>query len=533
MKYLKFWAYIVLLLLTLVALGLSIQGLTNQNYGAGYAPVTGYQTMTTSRISASASTIPVASVVDKAGNAIVPGSISTSSTVRMYFNLEPGTTREEPIYCTGISSSNLTGCVRGISFQGTDLTASSTIAQIHNAGSAVIMTNLGVMYGNEFVSIDGTQNIYGAKTFYTNPTDNSSTDLCSADNQYCTKYYIDSVGAGGMTSANVSTTLGLLATGSSPEKVGIRLSSTLSGLQFLSATSYALGVNTSSTKGIAIDTLGRVYLDTTDAMKWTGTQTLTALTATGNVSLTGNVTSTGTLRANNPTIAKDVSTKEYTDVRVMGNYATGTAKLAITAGKAIWVGPTSTLAMTDTTGATSTYKFIGFAVNSAAVGAMVTYAKEGGIICGLSLTPGLDYYLAGASGAISTTSTFSSVFASADTQFSARVGRALSSSCLAVTHPIFQRHGVQNMDASSGDYKQVTGFFPARITVDGITSFGGNEMNQSYTLGSPPATQSYAYTGATLNTHGTIVLRTPYGFTFRHVKNASEAATAYWTAYSE
>ena len=49
--------------------------------GAGYTPVTGYQSRTTSYISASASTIPVASTLDRAGNAITMASMSPTGTM--------------------------------------------------------------------------------------------------------------------------------------------------------------------------------------------------------------------------------------------------------------------------------------------------------------------------------------------------------------------------------------------------------------------------------------------------------------------
>jgi len=136
--------------------------------GAGYLPVTGYQSRTTSYISSSAATIPVVSTKDKAGNQIDLTNISASGTVRVYMNLEPGTTREEPVVCTGLTATTWTGCTRGLSFQGTSETSSTTIAVAHNAGAPIIITNIAQFF-NQYVSIDGAQLVNGLKTFSTLP----------------------------------------------------------------------------------------------------------------------------------------------------------------------------------------------------------------------------------------------------------------------------------------------------------------------------------------------------------------------------
>lgn len=71
--------------------------------GGSYTPVTAYQSRTTSFISTSATTIPVASTKDKSGNQIVLSSISSSSTVRVYLSVDTGTSKEEIVACTGIT----------------------------------------------------------------------------------------------------------------------------------------------------------------------------------------------------------------------------------------------------------------------------------------------------------------------------------------------------------------------------------------------------------------------------------------------
>lgn len=290
----------------------------NRLYGAGYAPVTGYQTMTTSRVSATATTIPVASVTDKAGNAITTANISASSTVRMYFNLEAGTVREEPFVCTGISGLNLTGCTRGIQFQGNDLTGSSTIAVTHNAGSSVIMTNLGVMYGNEFVSISGNQIKYDVLQFDSFPrvTSSAATYLPVNAFDFATKQYVDNVGAGGFTASNVSSSLGLISFAgvtncpTAAACVGINISTTSSGLIFDTlANKNRLILAVSSTGFTYIDSLGNLAVATTGTLNWTGTMRVTTA----------------------PTGTTDVVNMQYADASYFGNGADSSSTITTSA----------------------------------------------------------------------------------------------------------------------------------------------------------------------------------------------------------
>lgn len=134
--------------------------------GAGNNPVTGYQSRTTQFISSSATTIPVVSTKDKAGNAISLSNINSSSTVKVYLNLAPGTSKEEPAVCTGVSPTSWTGCTRGLVFQGSSEVSSSTISTSHNAGTPIIITNISQFY-NQYVAVEGSQDIYGDKYFST------------------------------------------------------------------------------------------------------------------------------------------------------------------------------------------------------------------------------------------------------------------------------------------------------------------------------------------------------------------------------
>lgn len=468
-----------------------------QKFGAGYTPVTAYQSRTTQYINASASTIPVASTKDKAGNQIDLANISSSSTVRVYMNIEGGRAREELIYCTGVTATTWTGCVRGLAFQGGDLAASSTLATAHNAGSSIIITNVGQFYG-EYVSLDGAQNIYGVKTFYSFPVKTDATTLPTADGQLATKYYVDNVGAGGFTSANVSTTRGLSVDGSAPERVGINLL-TGGGLTFIGG---ALAISSSTSITIS---------------------DLIATTTADQLQITTDADS-----------ANDVMNRSATDARITDSAATGTAKLAITAGKALWVSSTSTLAHTDTSAASSTYQFVGIALSDASIGEEIRYTRPGGVNCNQTgLVPGMSYYLNGTDGQISTTAG----------TYNAKIGRALSSTCILVIDPKFVRSGVTAQITSTGDTTVTTGFYPARIELIAKTaSVGysyGTDANVSFSnrsLGEGSTSNAwYLYQDVSNRSYGTVSAKSATDFTLNTaaLNGAGYYTTIYWTAYSE
>lgn len=473
-----------------------------QMFGAGYAPVTGYSSRTTSYVSAVATTIPVASTKDKAGNQITLANVSPSSTVRIYMNLEAGTAREELIACTGVTSVSWTNCTRGLTFQGSSTAASSTLAKAHNSGSNVIISNTGQFYG-EYVSIDGAQNVYGVKTFYTFPVFSNTATLCTTDGQFCTKKYIDTVGAGGFTAANVSTTRGLSVDGSAPEKVGVKLT-TGYGLRFLSSGSLVI----STTTALTFSSLSATT--TADGMHYSGF-------AGYNYSLMN---------------------RQSTDLRILQGSATGTVKLAagVTAGRALWVSATSTLAQTDTSAASSTFQFVGVALETKSLGQTVRYARPGETACGLSgLVPGMSYYLNGSAGQLSTS----------PGAYFARIGRALTATCLEVMEPKYKATGKITLSAS-GYVTTTIGFFPASISLNGISSAGsplsftnqGEANTCIYFDGTPSwgSSDSFAYRlwGGATSYHWGTVTQQATSFSLRNTKYAGTPnAYVYYTVYSQ
>jgi len=232
---------------------------TEEKMGVGYTPVTGYSSRLSQYVSPTATSIPVVSTKDPAGNEIDLSKISSGGTVKVYMNIDAGTPNQEPIMCTGKSVNVWSSCIRGLDFQGSSEVASTTLQKAHNAGTPIIITNIGQFY-NQFVDIDGNQTINGIKSFANTssiifnvtPFVSSSADTYLGDDYLATQKYVNDVGAGGFTASNVSTTRGLSVDGSSPEKIGINASSTTGGAFDASGKYYQAIGNALEYKGNAI-----------------------------------------------------------------------------------------------------------------------------------------------------------------------------------------------------------------------------------------------------------------------------------------
>ena len=430
-------------------------------YGAGYAPVSSYESRTTSYITSSVTTIPVSSVKDKGGNTIDLTLLSSSSTPNVYFNLEPGSDKEELVICTGISGSSWTGCARGIAFQGTTVTVSTTLAQAHNPGSRIIMTNLGSFYSNELVSVRGDQTIYDSKTFNAFPAVTSTSASPPTAAQLATKYYVDNIGAGGFTASNVSSTLGLQAITSgipgcpaAAACVGINISTTSSGLYFDNTFGGRIAIQTSSTGGLVVNGSGRLVLDTADDLTWAG-----------------NVTTTGILAVQTPTSTLDAVNKFYLDQQVSASIATGTAGIAISSGNAVYLSTTGTLFLADADATSTAQTFVGIATNVAVNGGEVRFVKPGGILITTGLSQGQDYYMSGTAGTLSVTRP-------ALPTLPVKVGFALSATRLLVQSPTI--HIISSVALGSFTTNQTV---TLGVTPDRIDVFCGDTAGTNHSHG--------------------------------------------------
>lgn len=166
-----------------------------------FAPSTGYRSKLTSSLTSSATTINVSSTNDINGYPL-----PCSATNKCYFNIEPGSSRQEPVVCTGVSGNSFTGCTRGLTASESSETGSSTVAYAHNAGSVIIMTNIAQFYGN-FVDLWSAQTVGGAKTLSSKWLYDSAVDVNGADDNQtiASKAYVDSVATSGAADASITT----------------------------------------------------------------------------------------------------------------------------------------------------------------------------------------------------------------------------------------------------------------------------------------------------------------------------------------
>ena len=200
----------------------------------GYSVATGYEKNLRISMNSTQSYVPVTSFTLKDDTVLSMDVLGN----KVFLTVEPGTSREEIVLCTAMNSTtlNFETCTRGLAFSGTTETAVTANRKAHNAGSKVVMSNVHYVY-DQLTDKDTAETVNGpwtftsstATNFYTFPIVSSTgfTDLPSNNGDLATKYYVDTVGAGGFTSVNVSTTRGLEALGTSPETVGVNVSSTM------------------------------------------------------------------------------------------------------------------------------------------------------------------------------------------------------------------------------------------------------------------------------------------------------------------
>lgn len=453
-----------------------------------------------------------------------------------------------------------TGCLRGMSAlsTSTSITQVSGAAFAHVAGETVTVTNQPGFFRN-LVDIFTAQTISGIKTiadswvFNSFPHASSSLALPSSGGDFATKIYVDNVGAGGFTASNVSSTLGLqaISTGipdclSAAACVGINASSS-GALAFYPVTgaAYVSVSSTSSTNGgylkYTFNTLNQIYWDIVsflaDNHTWSGQQIFNATTTFNNdVNLTTSA-STGTSIVN----------KNYVDSNIYLGRATGTAGIAITAGQALFISSTSSLFQTNSSVASSTFQFVGIANTSASVGQTVIFSPPGSINCSqTSLSPGFQQYLNGTAGQV----------ASTPGAFHARIGLAISSTCVQVMMPKFILRGVASI-ASTGSTFVETGFYPAHIQVIAVNSNAsangfsiGDDTNNNVFIEpsntnvitfdnifrSAPGTQAWNVENTGSNTaeaKGTISAKSATGFILDESTHAGGTTYIQWVASSE
>lgn len=125
----------------------------------GYSVVSRYKTTLASSMTTSQTTVPVSSITTFDGHTLSMSDLGS----KIYLTIEPGTAREEIVVCTAISSSQWSGCTRGLAFYGSSEIGVAANKKAHNAGSVVVMSNVHYAYEN-LVDKDSNEALEGIKT---------------------------------------------------------------------------------------------------------------------------------------------------------------------------------------------------------------------------------------------------------------------------------------------------------------------------------------------------------------------------------
>jgi len=225
----------------------------------GTLPVAGQTyTLAGSGVASAETSITLSSLtISQTGYELLDADFSST----FYVTLEPGSTRrQEIVSCTTVTQNSddtatLSGCSRGLQ-PFSPFTASSTYRFAHAGGTSLIFSDPPQLF-NEYTAKGNDESIAGTWTFYDFPVFATSTQLPDANAEFATKYYVDQVGAGGFTAANASTTQGILVNGTSPETIGVNVSSTMG--MYGGADEQGIYQTVSSTLGLGQDSNG-IYI---------------------------------------------------------------------------------------------------------------------------------------------------------------------------------------------------------------------------------------------------------------------------------
>lgn len=190
----------------------------------GFSVATGYEKNLRVSMDSTQTTVPVTSFVLKDGTTLDVAALGG----KIFLTVEPGTTREEIMLCTGSNSStiNFDPCVRGLSFSGTSTAGVAANRKAHNAGSKVIMSNVHYVY-EQFVdvndkaqTIQGNRTATGTWTFYNTPIVTSATYIATNPAELVTLYTINQVTSTGCINAS-QTVRGCVEEATGPESLNI------------------------------------------------------------------------------------------------------------------------------------------------------------------------------------------------------------------------------------------------------------------------------------------------------------------------
>lgn len=150
----------------------------------GFSVVTKYRTTLSSSMTATQTTVPVASIRTTDDHTLVMSDLGPA----VYLTVEPGGVREEITKCTAITNSQWSSCTRGLAFFGTSEAEVAANRKAHNAGSIVVMSNVHYVY-EQFIDKDADREYASGTKWFT------SRELIFGDGVTTTKkklYFCDS-----------------------------------------------------------------------------------------------------------------------------------------------------------------------------------------------------------------------------------------------------------------------------------------------------------------------------------------------------
>ncbi len=292
----------------------------NSIFGANLPIAGSTYNLAGSGVSSSASSITLKTLtLPQTGQKLVDSDFSDT----FYVTLEPGNKKKQEIAaCTTVTQNSggdatLSGCSRGMS-PITPYTASTSLRFTHGGGTQVIFSDPPQLF-REYASKENTETISGAWTFSTYPKYTDST-LCSDNEDFCTKRYVDTlVNQGAATSSESTGGISELAT-----QIEMASSTPWSAdFPHVIQSKYATSTPAADRQGLFVAVtendgyLSQLFLDLTESFTWTGSQlfanatitehlivgtsvfdatpTSTGLTIIGGFFLDGNATTTGNL----------------------------------------------------------------------------------------------------------------------------------------------------------------------------------------------------------------------------------------------
>jgi len=395
-------------------------------------------------------------------------------------------------------------------------TQTSGLVRSHSINAIVRFTNTASFYDN-FANKENDEIVDGDWEFTAFPYFTNGTTLPDANGEFATKYYVDTVGAGGFTALNASTTHATEALGTSPETVGVIVSSTKG--MYGGADGQGLYQKVNTNEGLTQDSDGiAINFDST------------LVTTTGQIGV--NATSTPT--ADKIPIA-DGSGK-------LDGWISSVSEKTLTAGETI-AGATLPVAVyqnkTDNEyyacdgNDTDKMKYQGFAITDGTDSNPIT-VQFSGVVSGFTgLSEGEKYYVQDDKTIGTTVGTYEVL-----------VGIAISETELLIQKGSRYASGVLSFNSTDTSITN-TGFRPSSIrisamngdasytSVGGWTKAGGNSCVADFNT---PSTQGVAYRSGNTGTEMNGIIDTITDTSFR-INNTKAGAAAnifiHWEAIGD